>query len=391
MSNRLKLVYCIPGLYAATGMERVMTVKANYFVEKMGYEVYIVLTEGKDKPCHFPLSPKVQLIHLDINFDRMHTRHGLLRRIVTYPYYEFLYKKRLKKVLFEIRPDITVSLLRREINFITSINDGSFKVGEIHFNRDNYRQFTSSIIPRPICQLITKLWAKQLIRKVRQLDKFVVLTHEDEKKWPELSNLACIHNPISFDAQSSPARCENPIAMAVGRYTYQKGFDLLLRAWKIVSENHSDWKLIVFGEGDRSFYLQLADDLSLSSDCCELNGVTIDVASQLENASVFVLSSRYEGMPMILGEAMISGVPPVAFACPSGPKDMIRNGEDGFLVENGNVEQLAEKISYLIEHESIRKSMGCQARANIKRFQIENIAHKWDLLFKGLGHENFAN
>lgn len=89
-------------------------------------------------------------------------------------------------------------------------------------------------------------------------------------------------------------------------------------------------------------------------------------------------------MPMVLGEAMTCGIPPVSFTCPCGPRDIITDGEDGVLVENGNTDQLAEKLNFLIENENIRKQMGEKAVMNVRRFNLENIMQKWDELFNSI-------
>ena len=140
MNRKIKLVYCIPGLYASGGMERVLTLKANYLAEKLGYDVTIILTEEKGRKLHYELSPLIKVINLDLNFDRI-GGGNLAIRLYNYFCRQQLYKKRLRKTLYELRPDITISTLRREINFITSIRDGSRKIGEFHFSRDNYRNF----------------------------------------------------------------------------------------------------------------------------------------------------------------------------------------------------------------------------------------------------------
>ena len=101
-------------------------------------------------------------------------------------------------------------------------------------------------------------------------------------------------------------------------------------------------------------------------------------------SSIFALSSRFEGFGMVIIEAMVCGVPPVAFACPCGPRDIIHDNEDGLLVENGNINQLAEKICYLIENDAVRKEMGKMARINSQRFKIDNICKEWEKLFNQL-------
>jgi hypothetical protein len=134
----LKIAYCIPSLYYPSGMERVVTLKANYFAEVYGYEIVIILTDGKDKKPFYALSPLVSIINLDINYDELYGK-SFLKKIALYLKKQRIFKNRLKDCLLKIKPDITISTLRREINFINSIKDGSVKIGEIHFSKANYR------------------------------------------------------------------------------------------------------------------------------------------------------------------------------------------------------------------------------------------------------------
>lgn len=170
--------------------------------------------------------------------------------------------------------------------------------------------------------------------------------------------------------------------IAVGRYTQQKGFDLLIEAWRIVAEKHPDWNLRIYGGGDRTEFLALKDKYHLKT--LYLEEQTQNIIQKYCESSIFVLSSRYEGFGMVITEAMSCGVPLVSFTCPCGPRDIIHNNEDGPLVENGDIEQLAEKICYLIENDTIRKEMGRMAKINSKRFKIENISKEWEALFNHL-------
>lgn len=380
--DKIKIVYCIDDLYSAGGMQRVLTMKANYLAEKLGYDVTILLTEERDLPFYYPLSPLIHIQNFDLNFYRMYNRSSLPMKIIRYQFYMKRYKRMMTNALMDIRPDITVSLLRKDINFINSIPDGSHKVGEIHFDRSNYRVFRGPL-PQILCKWISRMWMKQLVGHLRKLERFVVLTNEDKDNWNELDNVICIHNPSTFQNVTQHSECTNKQVIAIGRYTYQKGIDLLLSAWKLVAERHPDWTLQVFGGGERTDYQQLVEELKIGSSCI-LNGDTKDIENKLIDSSIFVLSSRYEGMPMVLGEAMIHGVPPVSFACPCGPRDIITDGVDGLLVENGNVQQLAEKICLLIEQEKIRRQIGEKAKESIKQFDIEKIMPKWDRLFKSI-------
>lgn len=380
--NKIKIAYSTDGLYSAGGMQRVLTMKANYLAEKLNYDVTIILTEEKELPSFYPLSPLVRVINLDLNFYRMYGENGLLLRTLKYKIYMRRYKKLMTQTLLDIRPDITISLLRKDINFLNSIQDGSRKIGEIHFDKSNYRIFNGPL-PAFVRKRISQFWMKQLIGDLRKLDKFIVLTNEDLQHWTELNNAICIHNPSSFGDITKLSQCENKQVIAIGRYTYQKGFDLLFRAWKTVTERHPDWQLHIYGGGEREAYQQQVKELNIGNTCL-LHEATEQISRKLIESSIFVLSSRYEGMPMALGEAMACGVPPVSFACPCGPKDIITDGSDGILVEKENCEELADRLCFLIEQNEIRKKMGREAAKNIRRFYIENIMPQWDQLFKNL-------
>ena len=384
-NKKIKIAYCIPLLNRASGMERVLTIKANYLAEKLGYDVCIILTDGKGEPSYFPLSNKIKVIQLDVNIDSL-WKYPIWKRIFLYQKRMLSYKKKLELCLNWLRPDITISLLRREINFINDLKDGSLKMGEIHFGRYKYRELNISFLPSSINKWISSLWMKQLERKIKKLERFVVLTNEDASQWSKLSNVTVIPNPITIDSQEK-SLCTNKQVLVVGRYTYQKGIDLLIEAWKIVNEKHPDWILNIYGTGDKTAYENLALKYNLT-DSINFYHETKDIIKKYSENSVYVLSSRYEGLPLVIIEAMFMGLPCVAFTCPCGPRDIIHHGEDGILCNNGDVYQLAEGICQLIENESLRKTMSNNAIKNIQRYNIDIIMQKWDTLFKEIIKNN---
>ena len=376
----LKIVYCIPSLYYPSGMERVVTLKANYFAEVYGYEVVIILTDGKDKKPFYSLSPLVRIINLDINYDELYGK-SFLKKTVLYLKKQRIFKNRLRDCLFNLKPDISISTLRREINFFNSIKDGSIKIGEIHFSKANYRDFKGEKSIYIVQKSIAFFWMRQLIYQLKKLDKFITLTEEDKMLWTELKNVQTINNPLSFFPDRI-SQCENKQIIAAGRYVPQKGFDLLIEAWSLVEKKHPDWKLLIFGDGDRKLLENIINKNNLQN--CYLKHSTNDIASEFINSSIYVLSSRFEGFGMVIIEAMACGVPPIAFDCPCGPKDIINNLKDGILVKSEDINELADKICFLIENENIRKEMGIKARKNAERFKIEYIAEQWKLLFEEL-------
>lgn len=377
----LKIVYLTPALYMAGGVERVLTLKANYFAEHFGYDITIILTEGKDKPLFYPLSDKVKVVNLNIGFEELWTC-SFVKKIFVYQKKQRLYKKLVEAELMHLRPDITISLLRREINFITGIKDGSKKIGELHVNRANYRNFESGD-SNFFKNLFAKFWMRSLVSKLKKLDKFVVLTHEDRRSWHELSNVDVIPDPLSFVPTCVSSLTEKRV-IAVGRYVYQKGFDLLLQAWSEIEKQYPDWQLAIYGDGNRTPYEMLVRQLGIDACRCHLNGPTTNIQLEYANSSLFVFSSRFEGFGMVLVEAMACGLPVVSFSCPCGPKDIIKDGEDGLLVENGNVQALAGALKRLMADESLRCSMGQIGMKNVQRFRIEKIAERWKVLFEGL-------
>jgi len=380
-AKKLKIVYVTPALYMAGGVERVLTLKANYFAEHFDYDITIILTEGKGKPFAYPLSDKIKVINLDINFEELWTC-SFVMKIFVFLKKQRVYKKKLTAELMRIRPDITDSLLRREINFITKIKDGSKKIGELHVNRANYRNFESNDT-NWIKELFAKFWMRNLIVHLKQLDKFIVLTEEDKEAWTELNNVVAIHNPVSFNPVSVSSLKEKRV-IAVGRYAYQKGFDLLLRAWKKVEMQCPDWELSVYGDGDRSQYEQLAEELGIDATRCHLNPPTNQIQKEYIGSSVFAVSSRFEGLSMALLEAAACGLPIVSFACPCGPRDLISDGEDGLLVEKENVDALADSLTKVMRSPEIRERMSAAILKKAELFRIDYLSIQWKQLFEGV-------
>ena len=374
----LKIVYCTPALYMAGGVERVLTLKANYFVEYLDYDITIILTEGKDKPLFYPLSDKIKVINLDINFEQLWTC-SFAKKAFVYLKKQRIFKKKLTNELMRIRPDITISLLRREINFINEIKDGSKKIGELHVNRANYRNFEAGD-SNAIKNMFAKYWMRNLVSHLKKLDRFVVLTEEDKASWTELENVEVIPDPLAFEIDKvSPLT--NKRVIAVGRYVYQKGFDILLQAWAKIEKRHNDWELAIYGMGDRTPYEQIIEKMHIDRNRCHLNGPTDDIKQEYLNSSLFVFSSRFEGFGMVLIEAMACGLPVISFDCPCGPKDIVRHQEDGLLVPSGDVAELSDAIHQLLSDDALRHEMATKAIVNVRRFELSEIAERWKNLY----------
>lgn len=379
MNKPLKIVYITPSIHTADGAARVLTMKANYFAEHFGYDITILLTEGKGLPFFYPVSDKIKIINYDLNFEQL-WNCPFWKKFFIYIPKQYRYRKLVKKDLMRIRPDITMSLLRREINFINDIHDGSRKMGEIHVHRDNYRNFKGEK-NNFIMNLFAKVWSKQLVNNLKKLDRFVVLTEKDRDLWTELNNVEVIPNPLPFMPAAVSPMTEKRV-IAVARYSREKGIDLLLQAWAEVEKRTEEWRLEVFGDGDTSSFETLIDQLGIDRNRCKLNGRTSEIEQEYLKSSMAVCSSRFEGFGMIIVEAMACGLPVVSFDCPWGPRSIIKDGEDGILVENGRVDKLADALVTLIHDNDKRNTIARNALQNVKRFQIERIAEQWRQLFE---------
>ena len=384
-NRRYKIVYCTPALYSAGGVERIISVKASYFADVLDYDVTIIVTEGKGKPPFFPLSEKVKVINLDLNFEEL-WGVSFCNKTFLYLLKQRRFKKLLSEALMRIRPDFTISVLRREINFINSIKDGSYKIGELHVNRANYRNFQvkgNNLFLR----IFSHFWMNRLLKHLKQLDKFVVLTEIAKRDWPELNDVEVIPDPLPYhtDAQSSLSVKRT---ISIGRYVYEKGNDLLLEAWSKVEKLRPDWSLDIYGMGNRAPYETQRTQLGIEPQRCCLHGFLKDVNHEYLSSSIFVLPSRFEGFGMVLIEAMASGLPVIAFDCENGPRSIISDGDNGFLIPPFNVDMLSEKMMSLMDDVELRKRLGLNAYNESKKYDMEHIGIQWKQLFDSLINRN---
>ena len=382
---KYKIVYCTPALYSAGGTERVVSLKANYFADVLGYDVTIIVTEGKNSNSFFHLSDKVEVINLGLNFEEI-WNVSFIEKVFLYLKKQRKYKKLLKRELMRIRPDITITTLRREINFIIEINDGSRKIGEQHLSRSNYRKtdprFTN------ICEKFFFLWWKnRVVSSLTKLDKLVVLTPDAASEWPEVKNIMMIPDPLPIKVDRCSTTSYKRV-ITIGRYSFEKGYDLLLKVWSVVEKKFPDWQLDIFAMGDPTPYVKMMDDLSIDKKRCHLNSSVVDVEDEYMKSSILVQPSRTEGFGLVIVEAMSCGLPVVSFDCENGPRSIITNGEDGFLIPPFDVEMFANSLMRLMSDDDLRESMGEKGKQNSQRYDIDIVGQQWKQLFDELMQNN---
>lgn len=375
----MKIVYCNHSVYNPGGMERVMLAKIDWLV-RHGYEISLVTTDQKDRPPFFPIPEGVRMTDLGINYSDDNNKNPIVK-ILGFLWRRRLHRKRLTEYLMRERPDITISLYPCESSFIPDIKDGSKKILELHFNKFFRLQYGRSGILGAIDRMRTRSDEKL----VRKFDKFVVLTEEDASYWGVLPNLEVIPNAALMKAPTSAKASDSKRVIAVGRLDFQKGFDRLIKAWALVpSELRKEWHLDIFGQGEWLHMLNEMIDRKGLQESAKINPPTKDIINEYLASSFIVMSSHWEGLPMVLIEAMTLGLPAVCFDFKCGPKDVIQDGVNGLLTPEGNIPALAQAMQRMMDNPKMIEQMSAEAIRIREKYTEQTIMAKWENCFKSI-------
>ncbi|MHB8206512.1 glycosyltransferase family 4 protein [Mucilaginibacter sp.] len=354
----MRICFFINSLNGSAGTERITVLLANYLAEN-GYSIHIVTQQGGNQ-SFFPLNNKIQHHYLFENSG-----------INIYSAYAKGLKK-YKAILNQIAPDyvVDVCVAMSLLTLPATIFNKKIKIiSWEHFNANAY----FNIVTAKLSKYLASKFAYSMV-VLTEIDKNVYNQKFKPKK------IAVIKNPVTVKTNSL-ADLNSKYILTIGRLTSQKGFDMLLDAWKKVEKQAPDWKLRIVGAGELEAALKKqCDDLELNVSV-QFIEPTLQVADYYLNAAMFVMSSRFEGLPLVLIEAKAYGLPIVSFDCETGPREIIRNGVDGILVPPNNIELLAESILDLINDNEKRHLFGKNSQHNINEYSQENFYNSWKQLF----------
>ena len=375
------IAYIYSQLTISGGTDRILTDKANYLANH-GYDVTIITESQMGRPLVYPLSSKVKLIDIGLDYEKQYG-HNIIYRLFLYTRYSILYKRKLSAILNRIKPNIVITLMGRSLDFITTLNDGSIKIGEAHTTKNHLRSLHLLEQRGCIYRWMARNIRKKQISNAKKLSALVLLTPEDAKDWCNITKTYVIPNFIDTFPQF-PAELNNKKAIIVGRYNDSKGYEYLVEAWKIVNQRHPDWVIDIYGAGELHDNVERWIHDAHLHHTMIMHEPTNAIMQKYLESSICIISSRYEGFSMVIIEAMASGVPCVSFDCPFGPRNIIKDRKDGILVEYLNSQALADNICLLIENDELRKKLGYQARENIQRYSRDCVMKQWEELFTSL-------
>ena len=359
-------------MIAFGGIERVLVDKMNYLLT-VGHDVYLLTANQGNHPLSFSLDERVH--HKDMRvLTHMQYRYRGLRRLWERIRRNRILYRCLSEEIRQIRPDVIVTTTNSYVSALGVLKGRIPLVVESHSSYDHVREYDDN---SPFHHYDTR----RAYRWLHLADIIVALTDRDARRWRQhYRRVVSIPNIVHLNATGSLSTCSNKRAIFVGRNCRQKAIPDLLQAWALVHVRHPDWQLDMYVEREKSELVRQAE--SLHANIRVLSPVRHIMECYLES-SIFVQTSLYEPFGLAMAEAMSCGLPVVAFEG-DGPCSIITDGADGFVVGGRSIEAFADRVSQLIESETLRLRIGHSAARSVLRYAPDMVMPAWLELFESL-------
>ena len=384
----MKIVFLCNNIKSLNGVERVWSQRLSLLAEHPDYEVYLITYNQYGAPLSFPISNKVNHIDLATRYISRCSFHGIYQYIDRYMS-ERSFRRELNQMLEKLNPDIVVcaDLHVSDLKAVLSSKVQAVRVVECHCGLSAYFEDVKKF-KRFFKRIRERILKCQLLSAIRKFDKIIVMTESEKSVWNLKDKVVCIPNMlVKYPNQEPDKSYVHNCVISVGRYAYQKGYDLLLESWRIVQKRHPDWTLHIYGSHDGSVgdYERLKDQIQqYHITNVILHQSTNDVYSCYAKSDFYVMSSRYESFGLVLIEAMSCGLPVVSFDCKYGPQSIIRNGQTGVLVSPDDINEMATVICSMIENNETRQQMAVCARQKSQNYTSERIMPIWHEFYESL-------
>ena len=377
----MKIVYFLKAFADKAGTERIFSDKMNYLARNCGYDITFITYEQSNHPMAFPLDKSISVIDLNVRFLAIYKLTPIIRCFAKLRKL-ILLKSKLNKALTQINPDYIIITTYDFDKFCCILSLPYRFVIESHICMSSVIQ--ESRQKNVISKCIAKWFDKINFRNLNKAYCLVSLTNKDKKEWEKNTNIPIFIIPnfvTYFPEKIIPYSERQNRIICVGRLTMQKGFDYLIDAWSLISNNYPEWKIDIFGHGELEEDLNKMIMYNNLESSIIIHKPTERIYEEYEHSTIFILSSRYEGFAIVLLEAMSCGVPCISFDCPNGPSDIISQGENGILVPYADINKLAESIEWMIEHNQDRQKMSENARNTAHSYTQDLIMPQWISLF----------
>ena len=370
----MRIAYVTDAFAVWGGMERVLTDKMNYLADCYGYEIFLLTCNQGAHFIPFQLHNNVRCKDLDIRMHQQYSYHGI-RRLYVRKQLQRTLKERMQDALERIQPDVIVCVKLDFVRLVNKVSNNIPLVVESHTLC--YAERFEGV------SWLRRIHIRSIKKAVGKADVVVSLTEGDAADWRNINNMVrAIPNVVHLNESDMFASCEHKSVLYVGRFSHQKDIDSLLRIWEIVHQQHPDWHLNIYGEGElKESYLSKIQALNADIHVYE---PTPDIMEVYREHSILLLTSLYEPFGLVLPEAMSCGLPVVAFDCPFGPADIITDGVDGFLIKDRDIHLFAQRVDQLISSYDLRWQMGQAGILSSKRYQALHIMPLWVQLFEQL-------